>query len=182
MCDEIIVAGKPYDRSELSLQPPAVVGWRVADTLVAVRLLQSRGVDLQRPDERGPVSYRLGPVSAAGLCLDCPLAQPPGPVTVNDLNCGFLVACSTTSEQTSLTEFLEEFAGWTVRETFDQGSREIDWQAGDERLQLGWHEANGLVTSRRVDGRPMPTPLRYDAPLIQLADGDPPAVVPEKGP
>ena len=146
MCDEIIVAGKSYDRSTLSLEPAAVVGWRVADTLVAVRLLQSRGRDPERADERGPVSYRLGPVPDVGLCLDCPLAQPPGPVAVNDLNCGFLVACSTTREHSSLTEFLETFAGWTVRETLDKGIREIDWQAGNERLQLGWREANGLVT------------------------------------
>jgi hypothetical protein len=60
MCDEILVAGRPYDRKAISIQPGTVIGWRVAGTLVAVRPLQSRGL---QAEQTGPVSYRLGPVA-----------------------------------------------------------------------------------------------------------------------
>jgi hypothetical protein len=177
MCDEIVVDGRPYDRSPLALQPGALVGWRVAETVVAVRLLQSRGVDPERPGVRGLVAYRIGPAPDAGLCLDCPLAQAPGPPAVNDLNCGLVIACSTTGEHESLSDFLHVFAGWTVSEKVEDAGRTIDWQAGGTRMQLVWDEAGNRAVSRTVDGRPVSSQLRYDSPLIHLADGDRPAVV-----
>ena len=179
MCDEIVVAGRRYDRSMLTLEPGAVLGWRVAETLVAVRLLGSQGIERQRPERRGPVGYRLGPVAGAGLCLDCPLAHEPAePATVNNLSCGFVVACATTQEHSSLAGFLETFGEWKVAEQCEDGQRRIDWQAGGTRMQLVWDETNNRVVSRSVDGRPVESPLRYDSPCIRLADGDPPAVVP----
>ncbi len=179
MCDEVIVGGQPYDRSMLTLEPGAVLGWRVAETLVAIRLLRSQGIDRQRPEQRGPVGYRIGSVAGAGLCLDCPLAHElTEPVAVNNLSCGFVVACATTQEHNSLASFLEVFTDWKVHEQYENGQRRIDWQAGSARLRLVWDEANNRVISQSADDRPVKSPLRYDSPLIRLADGDPPAVVP----
>ncbi|NQT13292.1 MAG: hypothetical protein HQ582_11120 [Planctomycetes bacterium] len=181
MCDEIIVAGRAYDRSQLTLAPGTVLGWRVAETLVAVRLLESRGLDPSQPEKPQPLDYRIGPVPDAGLCLDCPLIDEPSePVAVNDLSCGFTVACATTEEHKSLGSFLEEFAEWEVAEEIDDGRRRIDWQADEARLQLVWDGANNQVLSQTVDGQPVATHLRYDSPLIRLAEGDPPAVLPSK--
>jgi len=179
MCDEIIVDGRRYDRGTHTLQPGAVLGWRVAGTLVAVRLLRSQGIDRRQPERRGPVGYRIGPVAGAGLCIDCPLAhQPAQPVAVDNLNCGFVVACATTGQYESLADFLQTFAQWKVAEQHDDGQYRIDWQAGSGRMRLVWDEAGNRVVSRSVDGRPVESRLRYDSPLIRLADGDLPAVVP----
>ena len=179
MCDEVIVAGRPYDRSKLALEAGSVIGWRVNETLVALRLLEARGIGRDRPDERAPCSYHLGPVRDAGLCLDCLLAyKPPKPVAVNNLSCGFAVACATTREHKSLADFLRAFADWAVTEKVDGPRREIDWRAGSTRLELAWDGASNRIVSQKVDGRPLASQLRYDSPLIRLADGDPPSVVP----
>ena len=127
----------------------------------------------------GPVGYRIGPVAGAGLCLDCPLAHElDKPVAVNNLSCGFVVACATTEEHDSLASFLNTFAEWKVAEQTENGQHRIDWQAGGTRMQLVWDEANNRVISQSVDDRPVESQLRYDSPLIRLADGDLPAVVP----
>ena len=179
MCDEIIVADQPYDRSMLTLEPRTVLGWRVAETLVAVRLLRSQDIGGQRPERRGLVGYRIGPVAGAGLCLDCPLAHELAePVAVNNLSCGFVVACATTQQHKSLASFLNTFAEWEVAEQYEDGQRRIDWQAGSARMQLVWDEANNRVVSQSLNNRPVKSQLRYDSPLIRLADGDLPAVVP----
>jgi len=177
MCDEIIVAGQRYDRSTQTLETGAVLGWRVGETLVAVRLLRSQGIERQQPERRGPVGYRIGPVPGAGLCLDCPLAHELGkPIAVNDLSAGFVVHCTTKKEQDSLARFLDTFAEWAVVEQYKDGQRRIDWQAGKTQMQLVWDESNNRVVSRSVDGHPVKTQLRYDSPLLRLADGDAPAV------
>lgn len=181
MCDEILVAGRPYDRSKITIHAGAVIGWRVARTLVAVRLLQSRGVDRERAGKPGPIAYRLGPAKDAGLCLDCPLTpESSEPVNYNDLNAGFILACSTTDEHQSLAEFLKVFGGWTLNEKGDDTRRAIRWQAGDTQMWLEWDAANNRALSRTVNGRKVEFNLRYDSPLIRLADGEPPAVVPRR--
>jgi len=179
MCDEIIVAGQPYDRSMLTLESGAVLGWRVAETLVAVRLLRSQGLGRQRPERRGPVGYRIGPVAGAGLCIDCPLAhEVTEPVAVDNLSCGFVVACATTQEHNSLASFLEAFTEWKVTEQYENGQRRVAWQADDTRMQLVWDETSNRVILQTVNDRPVKSRLRYDSPLIRLADGDLTAVVP----
>jgi hypothetical protein len=179
MCDELVVAGRSYNRKVLALQAGAVLGWRVAETLVAVRLLQSQGSDPTQPDQRGPVAYRIGPVAGAGVCIDCPLVHRSGkPVAVNDLSCGFAITCTTTREHKSLADFLEAFAEWTVSEQVEDGRRRVDWRADGTRMELVWDGVTNRVVSRSVDGRPVTSKLRYDSPLIRLADGEPPAVVP----
>jgi len=179
MCDEMIVAGRPYDRSVRTLEPGAILGWRVAQTLVAVRLLRSQGIQRQRPERRGPVGYRIGPVAGAGLCIDCPLTyELAKPVAINNLSCGFVVSCATTQQHNSLASFLETFAEWKVAEQYENGQRRVAWQAGDTRMQLVWDEANNRVISQSVNDRPVKSQLRYDSPHIRLADGDQPAVVP----
>jgi len=182
MCDEIIVAGRPYDRNTVSLKPGTVIGWRVAETLVALRLLRSRGIDPGRPSQPGPVDYRMGPVPGAGLCIDCLLARRAPASTPNDLSCGFVIACGTTQEHKSLAAFLEAAGGWTVAEKGDGPRREVDWQADHTGMQLVWDGANNRVVARGVEGRAtqrggLRPGLRYDSPLIRLADGDPPATV-----
>ena len=44
-------------------------------------------------------------------------------------------------------------------------------------MRLVWDGASNRVVSKSVDGRPVTSKLRYDSPLIRLADGDPPAIV-----
>jgi hypothetical protein len=179
MCDEIIVADQRYDRCTLTLEAGAVLGWRVGETLVAVRLLRSQGIERRQSERPGPVGYRIGPVAGAGLCLDCPLAHELGkPITVNDLSAGFVVHCTTMQEQDSLVSFLEAFSEWKVVEQHEDGQRRIDWQAGKTQMQLVWDETENRVILNSVDGRPVKSQLRYDSPLIRLADGDAPAVVP----
>jgi len=181
MCDEIIVAGRGYDRRPLVLGPGAVLGWRVGETLVAVRLLESWGIDRGGPEKRGPVDYRFGPVAGAGLCIDCPLTQgASGPIALDDLNCGFVIACATIGRHRSLGDFLAAFTEWTVTEHRDGAKREIDWQAGGKRLRLAWDAAGNRVVSRTVDGRDATSPMRYESPLIRLADGEPPGAMPTK--
>ncbi len=179
MCDEILVDGHPFDRKPVALKPGTIVAWRVAGTLVAVRLLGSRGIGRQQPDEPGPVNYHLRPVAGQGLCIDCPLAnelqEPPG---VNDLNCGFVIACATTDKWKSLADFVTTFSHWTVTEQHEGTQRRVDWQAGPTRMELVWDEASNRVVRKTVDGRSPDTALRYDSPLIRLADGQLPAVVP----
>lgn len=179
MCDEIIAAGRVYDRSNVALQAGSVFGWRVGETLVALRLLDARGIRPDQPDRRASVGYALYPVRDAGLSLDCLLAyKPPKPVAINSLSCGFAVACATTREHKSLAAFLRTFGEWPVTEKADGARREIDWRAGATRLELIWDGAGNRVVSQKVDGRPVAAELRYDSPLIRLKDGDPPAVVP----
>ena len=81
-------------------------------------------------------------------------------------------------EQGSLASFLEAFAEWKVVEQHEDGQRRIDWQAGKTQMQIVWGEAENRVISNSVDGRPVKSQLRYDSPLIRLADGDAPGVVP----
>jgi len=182
MADEIIAAGQPYGRRRLPLRAGSVLGWRVGETLVALRLLEARGVSPDQTDRRAPVGYTLYPVRDAGLCLDCLLAyKPPKPVAVNSLSCGFAVACATTREHKSLAAFLRTFAGWPVAEKADGARREIHWRAGGKRLELVWDGASNRVVSQKVDGRPLAFELRYDSRLIRLKDGEPPAVVPPGG-
>ena len=178
MCDEFLVDGKPYDRGMQSLAAGAILGWRVNETLVAVRLLNSQGLDPQDSTRRAPVAYRLGPVDGYGLCLDCPLADDPNhPVAVNDLNAGFAVHCATTKEYKSLADLLRTFAEWKLVEKQAEGKRQIVWQAGETPLQLVWDERQNQVVSQTVAGRPIDKQLRYDSPLIQLRDGETPHVV-----
>ena len=179
MCDEIRVEGRDYDRTALKLTQGAVVGWRVADTLVAVRLLRSRGVAPEHPDVRGDVAYRIGPTSESGLRIECPLTPQGGPHTTNHLNAGFVVACSTTSQFKTLADFLDAFTGWTVAEQLEDTRRTVDWHAGQSHLQLIWDEAANRVISQTIDGLPVNEELRYESPLIQIRDGQPPAVVAE---
>jgi len=175
MCDEIVVAGRRYDRSREVLPPGTVLGWRVGETLVAIRLLRSRGVDRNGV---GPAAYRLGPAPGRGLCLDCPLTGEPGrPVALNHLNCGFVVACTTVTEEKSLSAFLKRFSEWKVAERRGNGRVRIDWRAGGKRLELVWDEIKNRVVSRTVNGKPIDFSLRYRSPLIRLADGEAPAIV-----
>lgn len=179
MCDEILVAGRPYNRSQITMQAGTVIGWRVARTLVAVRLLQSRGLDRERAGKPGPVAYLLGPATDAGLCLDCPLTpESSEPVNHNDLNAGFVVACSTTDEHGSLAEFLRVFGDWAINEKTDDARHEIRWQAGGTQMRIEWDAANNRVLSRTINGREVEFNFRYDSPLIRLADGELPAIVP----
>jgi hypothetical protein len=176
MCDEIIVAGRRYDRSTLTLEPGAVLGWRVGETLVAIRLLRSQGIERGQAERRGPIEYSLAPVADGGLCLDCLLAHDLGqPVPVNDLSAGFVVHCTTIREHDSLTGFLEAFAEWKVVDQEEDGKRKIDWRAGDTQMQLVWDELSNRIGSQSVNGQSVRSQLRYDSPLIRLADGDAPA-------
>lgn len=177
MCNEIIVDGRPYDRSELTLRPGTVVGWRVAETLVGLRLLRSWGFDPNQPASNGPTAYRLGPRDGAGLCIDCLLArQPSGSAVPNDLNCGFVIACTTTREHRHLADFLETLAGWPFSEQGDGGQRQIGWKASGTQMQLEWDATRNRVVAKTINGQLVTSPLRYDSPLIRLLDGEKPRV------
>ncbi len=174
MCDEIVVAGRPYDHSAIEIQPGTVIGWRVAGTLVAVRLLRSRGLKSGQPDS---VGYCLGPVAEGGLCLDCPLADESStPVRHNDLNAGFAVACSTTAEHSSLAEFLKIFGDWPLIEKTEPAERDIRWQAGTTAMALQWSSAGNRIIERSINGQPVTFRLLYDSPSMHLAEGDIPDV------
>jgi hypothetical protein len=189
MCEEILVDGRRYDRQPVKLRSGAVFGWRVADTLVALRLLDARGLvndaDSQstREQQAGPTSYRLHPVSDEGLCLDCTLADRPNEaVKVDNLNCGFVLACATVEEHTSLAGFLERFARWELGQRGDLPQRQIRWHTDEARLQLNWDAAGNRVVSEAINDQSAGSSLRYDSPLIRLRDGEVPAVVPSATP
>lgn len=157
MCDEILVADRLYDRKPTVIEPGTVIGWRVAETLVAVRVLRSRG---WRTGQPGPVDYRLGPQPEGGLCLDCPLTdEPSAAVPFNDLNAGFAIACSTRAEHSSLADFLRTFRDWSLTEQAGPGTREIHWRAGSTHLALQWDAARNRVLSQTVNGRPVAVAL-----------------------
>ncbi len=179
MVDEMLVAGQVYGRRKVDLEPRALIGWRVGQTLVAVRLLEARTASPNGSEERSSAPYRLGPVSNAGLCLDGLLTpRPARSIGVDNLNCGFVIACATTREYKTLADFLRTVDGWAVTEKVAPGRREIDWRTGDARLELAWDGAANRVVWEKVDGHPVDRSLRYDSPLIRLADGEPPAAVP----
>jgi hypothetical protein len=179
MCDEILVAGSPYDHKAKTIQVGTVIGWRVNKTLVAIRLLQSRGLRSDQSGKPGPVSYLLDTATNVGLCLDCTLTSGSSePVNENNLNAGFVVACSTTSEYKTLAGFLKVFDKWTVNEKVDDAKRDILWKAGDVQMRLEWDATNNHILSRMINGQEVKFNLRYDSPLIRLADGEPPAVTP----
>ncbi|MCK5806072.1 MAG: hypothetical protein KAI66_24785 [Lentisphaeria bacterium] len=46
-----------------------------------------------------------------------------------------------------------------------------------DQMELVWDSAANRVLSQTVNGRPVETSLRYDSPLIRLADGDTPAAM-----
>jgi hypothetical protein len=178
MCDEFRVAGKDYDRRQVRLASGEAFGWRVADTCVAIRLLQSRHAVAGPQDARDDIAYRLGPVPDGGLCLDCPLSPTAGQHASNNLSAGFVVACATRNEYNSLASFLETFIAWDVAESRETNCRTVCWQAGETQLRLAWNEASNRVISKSVNGQPVTATLRYDSPLIRLRDGDPLSVIP----
>ena len=178
MVDEMLVAGRDYDRQKVDLDPGTLIGWRVGRTLVAVRLLEARTVGANGSQDRSSAPYRLSPVNDVGLCLDGLLTPPSArPVGMDNLNCGFVIACATTREQKTLAHFLRTVDGWAVTENVENARRAIDWQAGGTRLELLWDGATNRVVSQKVDGRPVDRRLRYDSPLIRLADGELPTAV-----
>ena len=75
------------------------------------------------------------------------------------------MACSTTHQHSSLTEFLKDFGEWTVSEKAGDGRREIDWRAGSTQMGIVWDAAKNRVLSQTVDGQPLPSGPRYTTNL-----------------
>ena len=179
MVDEMLVGGQAYDGRPVSLSPGTLIGWRVGRTLVAMRLLEARTTASIGTAPRSSAPYRLGPVSGAGLCLDGLLTpQPASAGNGNNLNCGFVVACATARHDTTLADFLQTIRAWTVKEKVTSTERAVDWRTADARLEWTWDSAANRVVAESIHGTPVDRRLRYDSPLIRLADGQLPDALP----
>ena len=62
-----------------------------------------------------------------------------------------------------------------VAERDENGRRTIDWRAGTTRLKLVWDATENRAVTRTANDQPVASSLRYDSPLIRLADGELPA-------
>ncbi|NOX56367.1 MAG: hypothetical protein GXP27_18365 [Planctomycetes bacterium] len=179
MIDEMRVAGRPYRGGSLDLDAGTLIGWRVGRALVALRLLEARTTCTDKTAQPAPKPYRLHTVKGLGLCLDGRLTpEPPGPKTGNNLNCGFVIALATDRDYRTLADFLAAVGDWPLSDQAAADRRTVRWQAADATLELDWDSRTNRVASEKIDGKPVDRRLRYDSPLIRLADGESPAVLP----
>lgn len=178
MIEEFLAAGRPYTRDRLQLPAGAVLAWRVGDAMVALRLLETRGLDPARPEMISSVDYVLTPVDNAGLCLDCSLTGPTGrAVPADNLSCGFVVQVGPARQWGSLAELAAAADHWVVKETRDGQARDITWQTAERTLRLEWDGAQNAVTTRETNGQTCPPHPGYDSPLIRLKPGERPHVI-----
>jgi len=181
MIDEFLINGEPYTRTRRRLKAGTVLGWRVGKALVAIRLLEGRAVDPEKPDHVINKGYSLSPIKDSGLCLHCLLCyRPKARVAVNSLSCGFVVRVGSTAEFGSLAKMLDAAAEWAVTDAIDGERRDVTCRAGETQLRLLWDGARNRALRRETNGRETgPWPL-YDSPLIRLKRGGPLTVTPAK--
>ena len=178
MIEEFLVDGRPYRRDRLQLPAGAVLAWRVGDAMVALRLLQTRGLDPTQPEKISSVNYVLSAVVSAGLCLDCSLTGPTGrAVPADDLSCGFAVQVVSARACGSLADLATAADHWMVKETRDGQARDITWRTAERTLRLEWDGAQNAVIARETNGQACPPHPRYDSPLIRLKPGEQPQVI-----
>jgi len=177
MIEEFLVDSRPYEQDQLELPAGTTLGWRVAEALVMMRLLQARGMVDDGHGRVAAIPYHLGPVKGAGLCLQARLVdQPTVPVPVSDLSCGFVVRVGTVREFGSLGRMVESARGWALTEENENLTRDITWAPGTTRLRLLWDAEKNTVLARETNGAAATPHPRYDSPLVRLKPGDKPAV------
>jgi len=178
MLHEILWNGKPYDRTRRELKSGDVIAWRVAETLVAIRLLDGWGVDAQEPNALAPAGYALAPTAEVGLCLHGLVCyRPKKPVAVNHLSCGFAIHLGTVKAFGRLAKLSEAAAQWAVTERRTDTTRDITWADGETTLRLVWDGAKSRV-SRYTNGEDVGAFPRYESPLIRLQPGEEVGVLP----
>jgi hypothetical protein len=172
--DEVLVDGKPYTRTQLELMPGSVIAWRVANALVAIRLLNGWGVEASEPDRLVPKKYELSYDKNIGLCLHCLLAyKVTKPIGVNDLSCGLAVRVGQVSEFGNLVTLANAMSSWRLDETRKDSTRDVSWQAGGTVQRLLWDSGKNGTIERYTDGRKLGAFPLYESPLINLKSGDP---------
>jgi len=177
MLDELLVNGRPYDRSRMELQSGTVLAWRVGKALTAVRLLDAWGIEAANPVKHTAVGYSITPVDGVGLCLHGLVCyRPAAPVSLNDLSCGFAVLVSSVDESGSLAALAAAAAKWDIREDWKAAVRDIAWQDGGRSLRLLWDGPKNQVAGRWTDGVQAAAFPFYASPLINLKPGDAPTV------
>jgi len=182
MIEEFLVDGRQYGRERMQLSAGAVLVWRVGDAMVALRLLESHGINPAQPEKASPVNYVLSPVGGAGLCLDCPLTGPTGrAIPADNLSCGFVVQVSSARQCGSMAKLAAAADRWAVKETQDGQTREITWQTPEISLRLAWDGTRNAVIARETNGQTCPPHPGYDSPLIRLKPGERPHVVESSG-
>jgi len=183
MIDEMIVEGRPYDGERLELSAGDVVGWRVGDGMVAIRLLESAGLASAGTGAPGAVPDILATIPSAGLCLDCLLTgEASKRVAADNLSCGFVVRVASRGEFSDLAGLVKAVQSWPLIEQRSGLTRDIAWQTPGNALQLVWDSSRHVAITREINGRPCPPHPRYNSPLIQLEAGDPPRVTSAPGP
>jgi hypothetical protein len=178
MLQETLLNGKPYDRTRRELKSGDVIAWRVAESLVAIRLLDGWGVDAEEPNALVPAGYAMSPTAEVGLCLHGLVCyRPQKPVAVNHLSCGFAVHIGTVKAFGSLAKLSEAATTWAVTERRTNTTRDITWADGDTTLRLVWDGAQSRAT-RYTNGQDVGPFPRYESPLIRLKPGEAPRAVP----
>jgi hypothetical protein len=179
MLQETLLNGKPYDRTRRELKSGDVIAWRVAESLVAIRLLDGWGVDAEEPNALVPRGYAMSPTAEVGLCLHGLVCyRPQKPVAVNHLSCGFAVHIGTVKAFGSLAKLSEAATTWAVTERRTNTTRDITWADGDTTLRLVWDGAQSRA-ARYTNGQDVGPFPRYESPLIRLKPGEAPRAVPD---
>jgi hypothetical protein len=171
MIEELLVDGevfRPQGGSSRRLRAGTVIAWRVGKALVAVRLLEARGLNPASARKKVVRPWRLGLVKGTGLCLDAILAgRPAEAIRAGVLSCGMAIRVAAPGEFSSLADLAGEVANWPITERISNKRREAVWGADCSRLRLVWDLSGKGLVQRETGGRRLGAHPLYRSPLVR---------------